>query len=152
MCPVSVWLRGNPSPRTGKVRVQPWHFDRTFLTVRWYWVLFCTPNTGSTGRYGRGDGKFQCFFSKPLESWQYPLVIMFSIRSLIMTSQEIRLKQVILSFGIWSLWYIPDLWNRYARIYNTCGYLSDGDNYDCPVVPRAAVRSVWNNMLSDETR
>ena len=36
-------------------------------------------------------------------------------------------------------------------ICNTPNYLSYGDNYGCPVAPRAAVMPVWNNMLSAGT-
>lgn len=45
-----------------------------------------------------------------------------------------------------------NLWKPSMWIRNTCSYLSDGDNYGCPVAPWAAVRPVWNNMLLAGTR
>lgn len=73
-----------------------------------------------------------------------------SILPPIKTSQEIRVKQVNYFFSFFRIWlsWCPNGSNRPCGYANTCSCLSDGDNYGCPVAPWAAVRPVWDNMLS----
>ena len=79
-----------------------------------------------------------------------------TILPLIMTSQEIRVKQVNYFFFLESgqqpaaAAAAAAFWK--VSIGNTCSDWNDGDNYVCPAAPRAAVRPVWNNMQSAGTR
>lgn len=119
-------------------------------------VLFilARPNTGSAGRYDSDDGKLQCFFPRALRICDSTLLSSCtSILPLIMTSSKIRDKQV--NCFVWNIAILVR--NKQQQplsvwIHSTSCDLSDGDNYGCPVAPRAAVRPVWNNMLLAGTR